>query len=154
GGKVRVAFDLGGDKSDVANAIAIQADGKIVLAGSAVVAADNRDFAVARLNPNGTLDTTFSGDGRATVGFNLGARKEDGANAIAIQADGKIVLAGSAAREDGNNQYDFAVARLNASGTLDTTFSGDGRATADFGAGSDVAYALAIQADGKIVPVG
>ena len=81
------------------------------------------DFALARYNPNGSLDTTFSGDGKQTTDFG----GLDEANAVALQADGKIVVVG---REGGN---DFALARYNPNGSLDTSFSGDGKQTTDFG---------------------
>ena len=123
--------------ADRANGVAIQADGKIVAVGRGGLG-----FALARYNPNGSLDTSFSGDGRQTADF-LGA---DRANGVAIQANGKIVAVG----EGG---VGFALARYNPNGTLDTSFSGDGRQTTDFGA-SDGAHGVAIQADGKIVAVG
>src|SRR6478735_6469687 len=89
GGKVTT--DIQGD-FDKARAVAIQADGKIVVAGSALNGA-NIDFAVLRYNTDGSLDTTFDRDGKAT--FSILAGFNDIANAVAIQPDGKIVLAGS-----------------------------------------------------------
>ena len=96
-------------------------------------AAPRDDFALARYNPNGSLDTSFSGDGKQTTDFGFGA--DDGATAVALQGDGKIVAVGRAGgRATGN---DFALARYNPNGSLDTSFSGDGKQTTDFGAGSD-----------------
>jgi uncharacterized delta-60 repeat protein len=126
--------------------LAIQSNGRIVV-GAGVSNGTDGDFAVYRLNADGSLDTTFSGDGLQTIGFGSGS--EDGGgwgSELAIQADGKIVVSGAA----GNN---FAVARLNRNGTLDTTFSSDGRQTANFGAAA-YAFALALQSDGKIVLIG
>jgi uncharacterized delta-60 repeat protein len=135
---------------DHANAIAIQADGKIVVAGSAYSFPTQDDFALARYNSDGTLDTTFSSDGKLTTEFSN--RKRESAHAVAIQADGKIVLAGSA-RLSGTN-YDFALARYNSDGTLDTTFSLDGKLTTDFGSTKEGAVAVAIQPNGRIVVAG
>ncbi|WP_248783003.1 delta-60 repeat domain-containing protein, partial [Streptomyces exfoliatus] len=74
---------------------------------------------------------------------------DDVAERVAVQADGKIVAVGRA----GGAFRDFALARYNTDGSLDTTFNGDGRVTTDFG-GDDVAERVAVQADGKIVAVG
>ncbi len=142
GGDGRVITDVSrGD--DQANAVAIQADGKIVMAGRS--GKDNRKFALVRYNTDGTLDSTFAEDGRVTTDF---TNARDQANAIAIQADGKIVAVGRSGRAD------FALARYNTDGTLDTTFGGDGRVTTDFTHGDDPANAVAIQPDGKIVAAG
>src|SRR4051812_9332866 len=104
-------LDLGG--TEVATAATIQPDGKIVVAGFTSV---NFDGAVWRLNPNGTLDTTFDGDGVKTVDSGHVERLR----AIALQPDGKIVVAGST--DVGANA---AVYRLNPNGTFDATFDGD-----------------------------
>ena len=105
------------------------------------------DFALARYNPNGSLDTSFSGDGKQTTDF---GRLRRPANGVALQADGKIVVAGPRRRQ----RRDFALARYNADGTLDTSFSGDGKQTTDFGGSDDAGDGVALQADGKIVAVG
>jgi uncharacterized delta-60 repeat protein len=152
-GKVTTGFCSG--CTDEAFAVAIQPDGKIVVVGSARFPSGNYDFALARYNPNGSLDTSFSGDGRVTTGFCSGCT--DTATAVALQPDGKMVVAGSSRNPSGNG--DFALARYNANGTLDTSFSGDGRVLTDLdpflGSNSlDVATALVIQPDGKIVAAG
>ncbi|MCY4440164.1 MAG: Ig-like domain-containing protein, partial [Deltaproteobacteria bacterium] len=138
--------DFAGNK-DEARAMVIQPDGKIVAAGFANDGSDN-DFALARYNTDGTLDTTFSADGKVTTDF---AGNDDEANAVAIQSDGKIVAAGFA--NDGSDD-NFALARYNADGSLDTTFSSDGKVTTDFGGNDDEVRAVAIQPDGKIVAAG
>jgi uncharacterized delta-60 repeat protein len=130
-----------GAGNDVGNAVAIQSDGKIVVAGTALAA--NNDFAVVRYNTDGTLDTSFSGDGMVTTP--IGASSDVG-NAVAIQSNGKIVVAGGTGA-------DFALARYNTDGTLDTSFSGDGILTTAFG-GSSTANGVAIQSDGKIIAAG
>jgi uncharacterized delta-60 repeat protein len=143
-GKVRTNFTA---VADYASGVAIQADGKIVAAGYASFGypTDAR-FALARYNRNGTLDTTFSGDGKVRTDFSAG---DDWARAVAIQADGKIVAVGTA-----NGGAEFALARYNANGSLDTTFGGDGKVRTNFTAVSDGATGVAIQADGKIVAAG
>ena len=128
-------------------AVALQANGKIVaVGGSESSGSASDDFALARYNPNGSLDTTFSGDGKQTTDFG----GEDEANGVAIQEDGKIVVVGPQA----GTGIDFALARYNPNGTLDTSFSGDGKQTTDFGGVGQVANAVAVQDDGKIVVVG
>ncbi len=148
-GKVTTAF--AGNAS--AYAIAIQADGKIVAAGSAVnnSTPNNSVFALARYNNDGSLDTGFSGDGKVTTDFN---RTYNYARAVAIQADGKIVAAGYAVNNSTPYGSVFALARFNNDGSLDATFDGDGKVTTNFGNSYERAYALAIQADGKIVAAG
>jgi uncharacterized delta-60 repeat protein len=124
-----------------ASAVVVQPDRKILVAG---YPPDGAMMMVQRLNPNGTPDPTLGGDGTATVDF---GGNDDFANAMALQPDGKIVLAGYIAGGI------VAVARLNSDGSPDGTFSTDGRATIDFG---DVAFgkAVALQGNGRIVVAG
>ena len=96
----------------------------------------------------GSLDPTFSGDGKLTTAI---GGKNDYASSMGIQADGKIVVAGYT---DNGSNYDFALVRYNTDGSLDTSFSGDGKLTTDFGSNNDYATSLAIQTDGKIVVAG
>lgn len=140
-------------RSAIANAVAVDADGKIVAAGY-VALGDQYQFAVARYNPNGELDTTFSSDGCVTTNFVDGPYEQ--ANAIAIDASGKIVVAGYATI---GGHKEFALARYNANGTLDTTFGGDGKITTDFTGlflvkRRAAASAVAIDANGRIVAAG
>lgn len=148
-------LDLGGDAQ--ARAVALQTDGKIVVAGYAVNAATGKgDFVVARYNPDGTLDTTFNAGGArpGTVTTDLGG--DDRANALVLQFDGGIVAAGTTDHNTGNN--DFALARFTAAGALDTTFNAvgpqPGVVTTDFGDNGDVATALALQPDGMLLASG
>ncbi len=143
----KVTTDIGASSDDVANSIAIQSDGKIVIAGASHNGA-NYDFALARYNSNGSLDTTFDADGKVTTAIGIGT---DFITAIAIQSDGKIVVAGIS--NSGGTNDDFALARYNSNGSLDTTFDADGKATTAIG-GYDNARGLAIQSDGKIVVAG
>jgi uncharacterized delta-60 repeat protein len=132
-----VTTDLGG--SDSAQAVAVQSDGKIVAAGLSGAA----DFALARYNADGSLDTGFGSGGKVTTDFG----GSDAASALAIQSDGRIVAAGR------SGSGDFALARYNADGSLDPTFGSGGKVTTDLG-GFDVALGVALQGDGKIVAVG
>ncbi|HEY2910883.1 MAG TPA: hypothetical protein VGI99_11595 [Gemmataceae bacterium] len=132
-----LTVNLGGS-ADRANAVRFDASGNLVIAGST-----GSDFAVMRVKPDGTLDSTFGTGGKVIVDM---SGTTDSANALRIQSDGKIVAAGT-------NGNDFAVLRLNANGTLDTTFNTTGKETLDFG-GTDVARAVAIQPEGKIVLAG
>jgi uncharacterized delta-60 repeat protein/uncharacterized repeat protein (TIGR01451 family) len=143
----KVTTDVFG-QSDEAHAISIQGDGRIVSAGSAVLSG-NRQFALARYNPDGSLDPAFDTDGKVTTDFPFG---HDVAFGLAIQADGGMVAAGHAPGSGGN--ADFALARYNSDGSLDTTFSGDGKVTTDFASSVDEAYAVAIQGNGRIVAAG
>lgn len=126
-------------------AVAVQSDGKIVAVGSA---SSGFAFAVARYQPNGSLDAGFAGTGKVMTTFGGGSAE---ASAVALASDGKIVVAGSAA--PGGFCCQFALARYNTNGSLDTSFDGDGRVTTVFG-GLTSALALAIQSDGKIVAAG
>lgn len=133
-----------------AKALVIQTDGKIVTTG--YVNCDNHtcydDIVLVRYNNNGTIDNTFGVNG--IVITNFGTNTDDQANAVALQNDGKIVIAGSS----GNNTIDFALARYNSDGTLDNTFGTGGKVTTSFGSASALAYGMIIQPDGKIVAVG
>jgi uncharacterized delta-60 repeat protein len=111
-------------------------------------ASGSYDFALARYLPNGTLDASFSGDG--TVLTNFGGESFDVAAALALQPDGKIVVAG---QSDASGSYDFALARYLPNGTLDATFGSDGTVLNNFSGDSfDAARALALQPrDGRLV---
>jgi uncharacterized delta-60 repeat protein len=130
-------------------AVALQADGRIVAAGHEYnFATDDSDFFVARYNPDGSRDDTFSGDGILTMDF---GGHDDRAKALVVQPDGKIVVAGYSVELDTEDvpSGDFALARYNPDGTLDSTFSGDGKRTTNFA--DDTAHDIALQPDGKIV---
>jgi uncharacterized delta-60 repeat protein len=135
----RVRTNFGANES--ASAVARQSDGKILVAGS-----DNNDILLARYLPSGTLDITFSGDGRVRTNLGVG----EFVNAMALQADGKIVLAGTSVT---SFDCDFFLARYLPNGTLDTTFGGNGWVTTDLG-GCEQAFAMAVQPDDKIVVAG
>lgn len=145
-----VVTDFDGD-NDEARAIAIQSDGKILVAGVAKITNNNNDFALVRYNQDGSLDESFGANGKVTTNF--GNLRTDVACAITLQDDGKIILAGYT--NEGGPDYNFAVARYNSNGTLDTSFDTDGILHTDITSGeNDIAYGVAIQPDGKIVVVG
>ena len=134
--------------NDVAKAVALQADGKIVLAGYSYNGA-NDDFAVVRYTTNGVLDTSFGNAGQVTTAIATG---EDQAWAVRVQPDGKIVAVGEGQI---GSATDFALVRYNPNGSLDNSFGSLGRVATDFGAGNAAeALAMTIQPDGKIVATG
>lgn len=154
-GALDVTFDTDGiatasvglNAADWALGVALQSDGKIVVAGYTDPGGNASDFAVVRFNSDGSLDNTFDGDGKVTT--NVGSN--DFGTAIAIQNDGKILVAGYS--NNGGN-YDFAIVRYNTNGSLDNTFDGDGKVITPIGADSDYARAIKLQSDGKIVVTG
>jgi uncharacterized delta-60 repeat protein len=125
--------------------LAIQADGKIVVAGYYRTDNSDDDFIVVRYNSNGTLDHSFSGDGKARIDFG----GYDEAYAVAVQPDGKIVVAGYS----DNSLPGMKVARLNSSGTPDNTFGNNGKTTIEFG-GNGFAQSVAVQPNGYMVVAG
>jgi uncharacterized delta-60 repeat protein len=155
----KVTTDFGGDT--IANGVAIQSDGKIVVVGSTVTAQDRTDLAIARYDQYGYLDTSFgtSHTGMVTARFS-GTFWLNEAAGICLQADGQIVVAGTG-RTDQAHDGQFALARFNVGrtgftdGTLDPTFHGTGTVFVPPGAGTHVGYAtgVALQGD-NIVEVG
>jgi uncharacterized delta-60 repeat protein len=148
-GKVMSDFD---HSTDIANAVAIQTDGKLVVVGTTYINNDytNEDFAVARYNPNGTLDTTFGVGGKIQTDFpGLAAV----ASSVVIQPDGKIVVAGGAFPLF-TFLGDFKVVRYNQDGSLDSSFGKGGIVTTSFPGQGSYAFAVALQPDGKIIAAG
>jgi uncharacterized delta-60 repeat protein len=150
-GKVITRFAEG--SSDSAGAVAIQADGQIVVAGSShIPGVSTPRFALARYNPDGDLDPSFGGGGDGKVTTQFAEERNDYASAVAIQADGQIVAAGGSFGVFSGDSL-FALARYNPNGDLDDSFGGDGKVTSQF-AGDASAWAVAIQDDSKIVAAG
>jgi uncharacterized delta-60 repeat protein len=149
-GSLDGAFGSGGivttdvsSSEDNANAVTIQPDGKIVAAGYGY-----SDFALARYNSNGSLDSMFGVGG--LVATPIGSAFAN-ASDVMLQSDGMIVVAGTAF--NGSN-YDFAVARYNTNGSLDTAFGSGGTVMTPIGLNHDEAYTVTLQSDGKIVAAG
>lgn len=151
GGKQITSFFDAGAK---ANGVVVQPDGRFVVAGTASDSATRpvaTDFALARYNSDGSLDSSFGIGGESSVPFADSATEQ--ANALVLAPDGKIIVAGAAFRTFATPP-DFALRRYNADGSIDTSFGTDGVITTDIAGGTDHAQAVALQADGKIVAAG
>lgn len=158
-GSLDMSFDEDGIKiitapneDNQAYALAVQQDGKIVVAGYADTIPGGGaayDISVVRLNPDGSLDSTFDGDGMLTT--NLGGSFNI-AYSVKLQADGKIVIGGVGLRAGVNP--DFALVRYNPDGSLDSGFGSNGKVFTDIGGSADEIHSIAIQNDGKIVAAG
>jgi uncharacterized delta-60 repeat protein len=140
-GKVTISF---GATSAPCQGLALDSGGRMVVAGFGA-----GDFTVTRLLADGTLDTTFGADGLVTTDF---GGRDDRGYAVALDQTGRIVVVGFASDIFGP-PYDLAVARYNADGSLDTTFSDDGKTRESFGVYGS-AYDVAIDRDGRIVVAG
>lgn len=139
-----MVFTTFGGTSATALAITLQSDGRVILVGS-----KGADAIVLRYLANGTLDSSFNTTGYAVTSMGTGS---DAWHAVTVASDGSIIVAGFAT--NGTDQ-DFAIARFTASGGLDPSFDADGVTTLSFATGAgDIAYDIAIQADGRIVAGG
>ncbi|HEY0731370.1 MAG TPA: T9SS type A sorting domain-containing protein, partial [Chitinophagaceae bacterium] len=136
---------------DAATSITIQTGGKIILAGKAMNAGGTSDFAVARYGGTGAPDQGFGTNGKVVVDFNS---NDDGASSVAVQADGKIVVAGWETVVNGSTYTNFALARFTSKGKPDLDFGNQGKVTTDFDGYDDAVTGLAIQNDGKIIAAG
>ena len=149
-GSLDTSFGTGGKvilDETVGEGLARQPDGRLILVGSIetlVSPATRRMFLVMRLNENGSVDSSFGTGGKVSTAL---SERGDVARAVALR-DGKIIVAGIASSQTNPN---FAVARYNSDGTLDTAFNGDGLLTLDFFTSADVAESVAIQPNGRIV---
>lgn len=157
GGVQRVAFDVGGGLNDQAFAMAVQGDGRILLAGLAESSSDY-DFAIARLTTAGVLDSSFGTGGKVRIDFGLGGF-DDSVQAVIVMPDGRIVVVGRVSFDGGGGpaRYAFGVARLSASGSPDLSFDLDGRTIVDFDPGGTLSadpYDAIVEADGKVVIAG
>ena len=151
GGKVSTDIDGG---SDQAFAVALQADGKIVVAGSNDVSPKGKSFALVRYNADGSLDATFGTGGKVVTSF---GSQSDTAYAVVVQPDGRIVAGGHT--NTATRGVDFALARYQTNGALDASFGANGQVVMPIHAGNsrDSIYALALQTTGgelKIVAAG
>jgi len=160
GGVVDVVFL--GNTYDKVSGVALQSDGKIVVVGEAQVGVNDArsyDWAVARYNADGSVDNSFgpNGDGKHVLDFGPAAYGSsiDFASDVAIQPDGKIIVAGNVlANQTGVAERDFTVMRFTASGAVDSGFGVGGVAKANVVGLGDLLYAVALQSDGKIVATG
>ncbi|MBI1860721.1 MAG: choice-of-anchor D domain-containing protein [Deltaproteobacteria bacterium] len=129
-------------------AVALQSDGKIVVAGSSYNGSDT-DFAVARYSTAGALDASFGTGGKVSIDVSAGGN--DVAYAVVIQADGKVLVGGSAAT---SGDLNFSVVRLTSAGAIDTAYGTSGIAITQFNGQDDVLRGLALDSNGKAVAVG
>jgi len=148
-----VSTDLGTGTTASARALALQADGRVVVAGTVHGAnAQATDFFVARYLADGSLDASFGTNGVVVTDVGkldplAGGAASDSASGVVVQADGRIVVTGTS---DGR----FALARYTASGALDASYGGNGVATAQMSNGTDVAAGAVLQPDGRVVVAG
>src|SRR5438067_2078816 len=131
-----------------ASALVLQADGKLVAAGTTTNDGSAYDFTVVRYNANGSLDATFGTGGKVTTPIGIG---DNSVSALVLQSDGKLVAAGYALI---GGTYDFTLVRYNANGSLDATFGTGGKVTTPVGSAGDYADAIVFQPDGKLVAAG
>ena len=146
-GKIYTQFNT---NNDVANAIAMRAGGKPIVVGNvtnAINPTSGTDFGIVAYNADGSLDYAFGSNAFVSISFDA----DDRANAVAVQTNDKILVAGKAAN---GSQYNLVVVRYNANGTLDNTFGISGIATLEIDDFDTEAMSIAIQTDGKIVVTG
>ncbi len=134
---------------DNAYCATLQSDGKILVGGMTSSSLSVSDWALVRLNTDGSMDNTFGTNGVAIA--NISPAGNEDPRSIAVQSDGKIVVAGSTGNNSGR---DIALVRFNSNGSLDNTFDGDGKVITPVGSGEDWGYSVALQSDGKIVVAG
>ncbi|MCA9591450.1 MAG: hypothetical protein KC657_39415, partial [Myxococcales bacterium] len=139
-----------GNTSHVLRALALQPDGKILAAGYTRFVGQNFDFAVLRYASDGTLDPTFGTAGIVLTDFTT---RTDQAMAMALMADGRILVAGQTLSDD-LTVAEMAFARYNPDGSLDTTFGSGGRATVDVRGTPDQARGIVPLPGGKILAAG
>ena len=157
-GSLDTTFGIGGEvatdfhqANDDAFAIVLQPDGKIIAAGDSSSAATFIDFALTRYLADGSLDTTFGVAGKVETDF--GGKNLDQARSVVLQADGRIVAAGTTVSRNGTTQQ-FGLARYNPNGAQDATFGRRGLTTVNFGSAGQTAHSVLLQPDGKLVAVG
>lgn len=150
GGKVATEFFGSQGYADVL-ALALQPDGKLVVAGDASDGGKDH-FALARYSVDGSLDPSFGTGEKVTTDF---SGVYEYPQAVVIQTDGKIVAGGALSRDTSDaSTQDFALARYNSDGTLDASFGSGGKVTTDIFGNRDDLFAIALQPDGKLVAAG
>jgi uncharacterized delta-60 repeat protein len=146
GGYTKTDFATTSSSDEVALALAIQGDGKIVVTGYSAGPLAGTAVPVARYNPNGSLDGSFGTGGKALL--DVPGYFEEG-RAILVQPDGTIMIGGDTNLAD----FDFMLCRLTTGGALDATFGTGGVVTTNFGY-QDIIFGLARQSDGKLLATG
>lgn len=152
-----VQYDVNGSTDWVENIMLLD-DGGFVAVGKSRVSENNTDqwdSSIVMCNADGSLNTSFSGDGILTVSGSKTANDEEVLTTVEVTDDGKLLLGGWTRVVFGAKRYlSFTMIRVNADGTLDSTFSGDGMLRTDFGDDDGLLTDIAIQSDGKIVAIG
>lgn len=149
-----VLGDFGTRNDNWANSLAVQADGKVVVAGAMRPSNGLTRFALARYTARGRLDPSFGRKGEVLTRLGSG-RNVSQAHAVALQSDGKLVAVGLWSKTPIDGPTRFALARYTAQGRLDPSFGRGGKVLTDFGVHSDSqATAIAVQPDGKLVVAG
>ncbi len=152
GGNGKVTTDMS-NNTDYGYSVTVQADGKILFAGTSYNDKNgNNNFAIVRYNSDGSLDTSFGGDGIVTTDMGLNSNYGSYGNSVTVQADGKILLGGTSPHVGGSSSdSDFVLVRYNPDGSLDLSFDGDGKVITDEGFGNNYGSSVTVQADGKIL---
>lgn len=149
-GSLDTSFGNGGKASTFVGAwssahdMVIQADGRIVLGGSAHNTGARQNFTLTRYNTDGTLDTTYGNNGVVITTFD----RHNNLTGLVLQTDGRVVASGTVYN---GQDIDIALARYNVDGSLDATFGNSGRVVTDLGTRIDLAESIALQADGSIL---
>ena len=156
-----------GKKAELARAVVVQSDGKIVIAGvfehdtaATGDAARDTDIAIARFDTTGQLDPTFGTNGIRRLDLSIGTasgtafRSDTVWGLTLLTGDSLLIVGGKRAEGPGRTDNDYAVMKLTSNGTVDTTFGTNGLVTLDIGAGNDNPRTAIVQPDGKIVVSG
>ena len=138
---------VAGSPSSFGYCSVLEPGGKILVGGD-YYNGTSYNFAVGRFNADGSVDTTFGNKGAATFSVGTSATIDNVGQAIELQSDGKIILAGTSFN---NGTTDFTVVRFNSNGTVDSTFGNKGAVITPIGAGNDNCYSMTVQADDKII---
>jgi len=143
-----------GDGSTAAHAVALEPSGKIIVVGTSGAGpySELNDFALARYNSDGSLDSSFGNGGKIKTHFPGVYNTGSSATAVSLQSDGKILVAGRYKNEA--NYREFALARYNTNGSLDTSFGNGGLITTNMGGGDAVASSIALMPNGRTVLAG
>ena len=146
------------ETGNIVRSLELQADGKIILAGECSgndgIANQFENFAVARYNPDGSLDDTFGTNGKVVINIgsnSISSYSIDGIYAVKLQSDGKIILGGYTDAQNSIEVYNSVLVRLNSNGTIDTTFGTNGITITNFEASSAGINTLLISNDDTIV---
>jgi len=151
-GSVETTF---GDQTAEARAVALQADGKIIVVGASGAGSysELNDFAVARYNSDGSLDQTFGTGGKVKTHFPGVDNTGSNATSVALQSDGKLVVGGYH-KESDRTPHEFALARYNSNGRLDSAFGQAGKVMTRLGLGDAYSFGIALESNGRIVLAG